>query len=55
MIVPEEHLAKQFDVSVGGTLNISGKNFTVVGIEGQEALNATAHATMSLTDAPSSH
>jgi putative ABC transport system permease protein len=49
-IILEEHLAQQFDVSVGGTFNILGKNFTVVGIEGQEALNATAHATMSLTD-----
>jgi putative ABC transport system permease protein len=49
-IILEEHLAQQFDVSVGGTFNILGKNFTVVGIEGQEALNATAHATMSLAD-----
>ena len=50
VVVLEEHLANQFDVSVGGTFNILGKNFTVVGIEGQEALNATAHATMSLAD-----
>jgi putative ABC transport system permease protein len=49
-IVLEDHLAQQFDVSVGGTFNVLGKNFTVVGLEGQEALNATAHATMSLTD-----
>ncbi len=49
-IIIEEHLAQQFDVSVGGTFNILGQNFTVVGIEGQEALNATAHATMSLAD-----
>ncbi len=49
-IILEEHLAQQFDVSVGRNFNILGKNFTVVGIEGQEALNATAHATLSLAD-----
>ena len=50
VVVIEEHLANHFDVSVGGIFNILGKNFEVVGIEGQEALNATCHATMNLAD-----
>jgi putative ABC transport system permease protein len=50
MVVVQERLAKICNVTVGSTLTLSGKNFKVVGIEGQEALNSTA-VTMSLADA----
>jgi ABC-type lipoprotein release transport system permease subunit len=51
VVILEQHLATHFNVNVGGTINILGQNFKVVGIEGQEALNATCDATMSLADA----
>jgi ABC-type antimicrobial peptide transport system permease subunit len=49
--VLEQHLATHFNVTVGGTINILGQNFKVVGVEGPEALNTTCDATMSLVDA----
>jgi putative ABC transport system permease protein len=50
VVVVQERLAKVYGVTVGSTLTLSGRDFQVVGIEGQEALNSTA-ITMSLTDA----
>ncbi len=49
VVVVQERLAKIYDVTVGSTLTLSGQNFQVVGIEGQEALNSTT-ITMSLSD-----
>jgi ABC-type antimicrobial peptide transport system permease subunit len=50
MAIVQERLAKVYNVTVGSTLTLSGQNFQVVGIEGQEALNSTT-ITMSLSDA----
>lgn len=50
VVVVQERLAKIYNITVGNTLTLSGQNFRVVGIEGQEVLNSTA-VTMSLTDA----
>jgi ABC-type antimicrobial peptide transport system permease subunit len=51
VVVLDEETAKNFSVSVGGTVTISGLNFTVVGIEGSELPQGTHGATMSLSDA----
>ena len=51
VVVLDEQTAKNFSVSVGGTITISGRNFTVVGIEGSELPQATHGITMSLADA----
>jgi ABC-type antimicrobial peptide transport system permease subunit len=48
--VVQERLARVYGVTVGSTLSLAGRDFQVVGIEGQEALNSTA-VTMSLSDA----
>jgi len=50
VVVVQENLANIYNVTVGSTFNILGRNFKVVGIEGQEALNST-DVTMSLADA----
>jgi putative ABC transport system permease protein len=50
VVVLSERIANHFNIGVGGTFNIFGRDFEVVGIEGQEALNST-YATMSLSDA----
>ena len=50
VVVIQAHLANVYGVTVGSTLTLSGQNFKVVGIEGQEALNTTM-VTMSLADA----
>jgi ABC-type antimicrobial peptide transport system permease subunit len=49
VVVVQEQLAKVYDVAVGSTLTLLGRNFQIVGIEGQEALNST-DVTMSLAD-----
>jgi ABC-type antimicrobial peptide transport system permease subunit len=51
VVVLDEQTAKNFSVSVGGTVNILGQNFTVVGIEGSELPQSTHGASMSLVDA----
>ena len=51
VVVLDEQTAKNFSVSVGGTITLSGRNFTVVGIEGSELPQATHGITMSLADA----
>ncbi|MCW4047228.1 MAG: ABC transporter permease [Candidatus Bathyarchaeota archaeon] len=50
VVVLHERIANHFGIAVGETVNIFGRDFEVVGIEGQEALNTT-YATMSLSDA----
>jgi len=50
VVVLHERIANHYNVVVGGTLTIFGRNFNVIGIQGQEALNST-YATMSLSDA----
>ena len=39
VVVLHERIANHFDVTVGGTITIFGRDFKVVGIEGQEATN----------------
>jgi len=51
VVVLDEETAKNFSASVGGTVTISGLNFTVVGIEGSELPQGTHGATMSIADA----
>ena len=51
VVVLDEQTAKNFSVSVGGTITLSGRNFTVIGIEGSELPQATHGITMSLADA----
>ena len=48
VVVLDEQTAKNFSVSVGGTITLSGRNFTVVGIEGSELPQATHGITISL-------
>jgi putative ABC transport system permease protein len=50
VVVLQERVANLFGVGVDGTVNILGQNFKVVGIQGQDAYNATA-AYMSLDEA----
>ena len=50
VVVVQERLAKIFNINVGGTLNLLGKDFKVVGLEGTEPINTTL-VTMSLADA----
>jgi putative ABC transport system permease protein len=50
VVVLSERITNHFNIKVGATFTIYGQDFTVVGIEGQEALNTT-YATMSLSDA----
>jgi putative ABC transport system permease protein len=49
VVILDEETAKNFSVSIGGTVSISGRNLTVVGIEGFEPQGY--QAIMSLTDA----
>jgi putative ABC transport system permease protein len=51
VVVLEEQTAENLSASLGGTVNILGRNFTVVGIEGLEPQSGTHGATMSLADA----
>ncbi|XHH07792.1 MAG: ABC transporter permease [Candidatus Bathyarchaeia archaeon] len=50
VVVLSERIANHFNIGVGGTISIFGRNFEVVGIEGQEALNST-YANMNIADA----
>lgn len=50
VVVLSERIANHYNIGVGGTINIDGRTFDVVGIEGQEALNST-YATMNIADA----
>ena len=50
VVVLSERIANHFNIGVGGTISIFGRNFEVVGIKGQEALNST-YATMNIVDA----
>lgn len=48
--VLSERITNHFNIDVGDTVTIFGHSFTVIGIEGQEALNST-YATMNIADA----
>ncbi len=50
VVVLSERIANHFNIKVGGIISIFGRDFKVVGIEGQEALNST-YATMNILDA----
>ncbi len=50
VVVLHERIANHFGVTIGGTITIFGRDFRVIGIEGQEATNST-YATMSISDA----
>jgi ABC-type antimicrobial peptide transport system permease subunit len=51
VVVLDEQTVENLSASVGGTVNILGRDFTVVGIEGLELPHSTWGATMSLADA----
>jgi len=50
VVILSYRIADHYNIKVGGTINIFGKKFEIVGIAGQEALNTT-RATMNIIDA----